>query len=155
MAQLDARAVESQIFRLKKMIHLKTTASGYDNDCSLRALVQKSEAAFGSWPNSHLAAPFGWPRSTLVMDLLFEPCKAKAKAEVVMRVRVPQAQTRKNLQFAAKSAENVIDKGSPQIHIFLTPTGRVPTGLEGAATTAVEELPMEVSASSVFHSCAR
>ena len=84
----------------------------------------------GSWLNSHLAAPFGWPRSTLVMDLSIVPCKARAKAEVV--VRVPQAQTRRHLQLAAESAENAIDGESPQTRIFLTPAARVPTGLEGA-----------------------
>ena len=45
---------------------------------------------------------------------------------------MPQAQMRKHLQFAAENAENVIDEGSPQSHIFLTPAARLPTGLEGA-----------------------
>ena len=84
----------------------------------------------GSWLNSHLAAPFGWPRSTLVMEPSIVPCKAKAKAEVV--VRVPQAQTRRHLQLATESAENAIDEESPQTRIFLNPAARVPTGLEGA-----------------------
>ena len=92
--------------------------------------MQRFEIVLKSWPSSHKAAPFEWPHNTCAMDPLFGPCKEKAKAKV--EVRVSQAQMKKNLQFAAESAENVNNEGSHQIHIFPTPAACVPTGLEGA-----------------------